>query len=70
VSALREALPDVAIELIDIEINHELHRRYLERIPVIMVGGETVSELDEFRDGGLTRALEALGRPPDRSTSR
>ncbi|MEX0621065.1 MAG: glutaredoxin family protein [Solirubrobacterales bacterium] len=33
------------IEVIDIEGDDDLIRRYLERIPVVMVDGEVVSEL-------------------------
>ena len=37
--------PAFEIEEIDLDSDDELHRRYLERIPVIQVGGETVSEI-------------------------
>ena len=36
-------------ELIDIEADDQLHRRFLELIPVIEIGGEHVAELIEFR---------------------
>jgi glutaredoxin len=39
------------LEEIDIESDEELHRRYLERIPVVEVGGEIVSELHLDEDG-------------------
>ncbi|MGH2907524.1 MAG: glutaredoxin family protein [Solirubrobacterales bacterium] len=41
------------LELIDIERDDELHRRYLELIPVIEFDGREVARLDEFRDGRL-----------------
>ena len=34
----------VEVEVINIETDDGLHRRYLERIPVIVVDGEEVSE--------------------------
>lgn len=34
----------VEVEVINIETDDRLHRRYLERIPVILVDGEEVSE--------------------------
>jgi len=37
--------PGLQIEEIDIETDDDLLRRYLERIPVIMIGGEIASEL-------------------------
>lgn len=40
----RDGLDDLVVDLIDIESDDELHRRYLERIPVIRVDGEDVSE--------------------------
>lgn len=38
--------PDVVVEVVDIDTDDELLRRYLERIPVIALDGE---ELYEFR---------------------
>jgi glutaredoxin len=40
---------------IDIESDGELLRRYLERIPVVEVDGEIVSELHPDRDAVLAR---------------
>jgi glutaredoxin len=40
---------------IDIDSDDELLRRYLERIPVVAVGGEIVSELVLDRDALRTR---------------
>jgi len=45
---------DFALEEVDIEGDPELHRRLLERIPVIEVGGEPVCEL--FIDEDAVRA--------------
>jgi glutaredoxin len=52
----------VAFELeeIDIESDEDLHRRYLERIPVIEVNGEIVSEL--HLDVPALKAELAAGR--------
>jgi glutaredoxin len=36
---------DFELEEVDIEADDELHRRFLERIPVVELDGETVSEL-------------------------
>ena len=41
-------------ELVNIEDDDELHRRYLERIPVVAVDGEDFS--DFFVDEGALRA--------------
>ncbi|HET9119379.1 MAG TPA: glutaredoxin family protein [Solirubrobacterales bacterium] len=47
------------LEEIDIEADSELHRRFLERIPVVEVNGEIVSEL--FLDAeGLRARLGTL----------
>ncbi len=48
--ALREEGLRFELEEIDIEGDEALHRRYLERIPVVTVGGEQVSELFLDRD--------------------
>ena len=49
------------IEEIDIDSDDALLRRYLERIPVIEIGGEVVSEL--VLDGNAVRArLATLSR--------
>jgi glutaredoxin len=42
------------LDEIDIETDDELHRAYLERIPVVAVDGELVSEL--ILDAGALRA--------------
>ncbi|MCB0869625.1 MAG: glutaredoxin family protein [Solirubrobacterales bacterium] len=45
---LGERLPEeprIEVELIDIEKDDELHRRYLERIPVIRIDGRDISDL-------------------------
>jgi Glutaredoxin-like domain (DUF836) len=47
------------LEEVDIESDDELLRRYLERIPVIEVDGEIVSELGLDADG-LRARLDTL----------
>ena len=47
------------LEEINIESDDELHRRYLERIPVVEVGGDIVSEL-HLDEGGLRARLGTL----------
>jgi hypothetical protein len=50
---------DFELEEIDIEVNDELHARFLERIPVVELDGEIISEL--FLDeGGLRARLDTL----------
>jgi Glutaredoxin-like domain (DUF836) len=50
---------DFRIEEIDIERDEQLHGRYLERIPVVEVEGEVISEL--FLDSdGLRSRLDTL----------
>jgi glutaredoxin len=43
--ARRAELPRFELREVNIEADEELHARYLERIPVIAVDGEVVSEL-------------------------
>jgi glutaredoxin len=43
--AMRANGLDFELEEVDIEGDDELHSRYLERIPVVSVDGESVSEL-------------------------
>ena len=52
--AMRAAGAEFELEEIDIETDDELHRAYLERIPVVAVDGELVSEL--ILDRGALRA--------------
>lgn len=48
--AVRTALgPDVPVALVDIEQDDELHRRDLERIPVILVDGVEIATLIDYR---------------------
>ena len=47
------------LEEIDIEVNDELHGRFLERIPVVELEGEIVSELFLDTDG-LRARLDTL----------
>ena len=48
--AIRDQGLRFELQEIDIERNDELHSRYLERIPVVTVEGEIVSELILDRD--------------------
>ena len=43
--SIRGEYPGLVIDVVDIERDDELHRRYLERIPVVVIGGEEVSDL-------------------------
>jgi hypothetical protein len=52
--ALRAELPPFELSEVNIERDHDLLARYLERIPVVAVDGEVVSELELDRD--LVRA--------------
>ena len=54
--AVRAELPEFELRDVDIESDARLHAAYLERIPVIEVDGEVVSELGLDR-GALERAL-------------
>ena len=53
--ALRGDGLDFELEEVDIETDERLHRRHLERIPVIEVDGEVVSELHLDLDGLRSR---------------
>ena len=56
---LRSEGLDFQLEEIDIEGDERLHGRYLERIPVVEVDGEVISEL--FLDSdGLRSRLDTL----------
>lgn len=44
-SYLEESGLDAEVELLDIERDEQLHRRFMERIPVVLVEGEIVCEL-------------------------
>jgi hypothetical protein len=52
---LRAGGLDFELEEIDIEAENRLLRRYLERIPVVEVAGEVVSELHLDADGLRSR---------------
>jgi glutaredoxin len=58
--ALREEGLRFELEEIDIESDEALHRRYLERIPVVTVDGQLVSELILDRDA-LRARLDTVG---------
>lgn len=58
------SLEEVSVDVVNIELDDELHRRYLERIPVILIGPEVVSDLTfdpERLDAALTSRLEGKG---------
>jgi glutathione S-transferase len=50
---------DFRLEEVDIDTDDELHRRFLERVPVIELDGEIVSELLLDSDG-LRSRLDTL----------
>ena len=56
---LRAAGVDFELDEVDIESDEELHRRFLERIPVVELDGEIVSELHLDADG-LRARLDTL----------
>lgn len=45
IDAITAGIEGVEIESINIEADDDLMRRYLERIPVVKIEGETLSEL-------------------------
>jgi hypothetical protein len=57
--AMREGGLDLDLREVDIEADDVLHRRFLERIPVVEVGGEIVCELG--CDGSALRAAITSG---------
>jgi glutaredoxin len=58
---MREAGEAFEVEEVDIDSDDALLRRYLERIPVVEIGGEVISEL--VLDGDAVRArLATLSR--------
>jgi glutaredoxin len=50
------------LELVDITADDELHKRYLERIPVVRIDGREACELD-FDQAMFERALRLSSRP-------
>ncbi len=56
VRTLVSGVDGVEVESVDIERDDDLMRSYLERIPVVVADGETVSEL-VFDPGPLRRRL-------------
>ncbi|MBI4897200.1 MAG: glutaredoxin family protein [Actinobacteria bacterium] len=56
--ALRERF-GFTLEMIDIEGDDELHGRYLEAIPVVLIDGVERLREDDHRHGGLEEALRA-----------
>jgi hypothetical protein len=59
--ALREELPPFELSEVNIEQNDGLLARYLERIPVVAVDGEVVSEL-ELKLDRLRASLDTVRR--------
>jgi len=55
--------PTIEIVEVDIETDDELHRRYLERIPVIKLGDQIISEI-WFEPDAFDEALEGLTEEP------
>ncbi len=47
----------VRVEIVNIEHDDELHRRYLEKIPVIVVNGTQLAELGQYRRRPFADAL-------------
>jgi glutaredoxin len=59
IATLTEGRRDIELREVDIESSDELHRRYLERIPVIEIEGKVVSELEPDLTA-LRAALDTL----------
>jgi glutaredoxin len=59
--ALREELPSFELSEVNIEEDDGLLARYLERIPVVAVDGEVVSEL-ELKLDRLRASLDTVRR--------
>lgn len=59
---IAEIDPDGAIEIetVDIEADDDLHRKYLELIPVIELDGREIARLVEYRRESFAEAI--LGR--------
>lgn len=49
----------VTIEVINIEHDDDLHKRLLEKIPVIEIDGEKVAELVQYRREPFAQAVRA-----------
>jgi glutaredoxin len=54
---IRQLEPEAEIELVDIELDDELHSIYLERIPVVVIDGEQLAELVQYRRPSFERLL-------------
>jgi glutaredoxin len=59
--SLRDAGLAFELDEVDIDADERLRSRYLERIPVVMLDGELVSELGLDEDGFRAR-LDTLSR--------
>jgi glutaredoxin len=53
--AMKAERPELELEVVDIEQDDELLKRYLERIPVVTIGGDEISELVLDADAVLAR---------------
>lgn len=64
-AALAEREP-MLVRAVDIEADDALHRRYLERIPVVVVAGRELGDfvVDEARVLAAVRAARAAGAAP------
>ncbi len=60
IANLTAGLSEVELREIDIETDADLLARYLERIPVVEVGGVTVSE-QVFDPDAFARAMHTVG---------
>ena len=62
---IAEAEP-FSLQIVDIEQDDALHRRYLERIPVIALGGEEIADFFVDADDLRRRLRATAERPADR----
>jgi len=69
--ALRDAARSFELREVNIDEDDALHARYLERIPVVEVAGEVVSELHLDGDRLLARldTVRSMSRAPSRGSS-
>lgn len=67
VAAAEALIPRFGFSLheVNIELDDQLHRRYLEAIPVIEVDGRERLRLDGHRHGGLEQALKQASSARD-----
>lgn len=60
---IAEIDPDgsIDVEIVDIEADDELHRKYLELIPVIELDGKEIARLVEYRRESFAEAILGQG---------